>query len=73
MSPGVGFLPQIDIFALLRNAALSLVTPASVGPLPLIPGGGINIALVLAGVFTVLIARIVHEANALAEDVRGTV
>jgi hypothetical protein len=69
----LGFLPQIDIFALLRNAALSLVTPASVGPLPLIPGGGINIALVLAGVFTVLIARIVHEANTLAEDVRGTV
>ncbi len=68
----LGFLPQIDIFALLRNAALSLVTPASVGPLPL-GLGGINIALILAGVFTVLIARIVHEANVLAEDVRGTV
>jgi hypothetical protein len=69
----LGFLPQIDIFALLRNAALSLVTPAPVGPLPLAMDGGINIALILAGVFTVLIARIVHEANALAEDVRGTV
>jgi hypothetical protein len=68
----LGFLPQIDIFALLRNAALSLVTPAPVGPLPL-GLGGVNIALILAGVFTVLIARIVHEANVLAEDVRGTV
>ncbi|MEI9992709.1 MAG: DUF2975 domain-containing protein [Rhizomicrobium sp.] len=69
----LGFLPQVDIFALLRNAALSLVGPDPVGPLPLVAGGGINIAMVLAGVFTVLIARIVHEANALAEDVRGTV
>jgi hypothetical protein len=68
----LGFLPQIDIFALLRNSVLSLVTPMPMGPLPL-AGGGINIALILAGVFTVLIARIVHEANALAEDVRGTV
>ena len=69
----LGFLPQVDIFALLRNAALSLVSQAPVGPLPLVPGAGINIAMVLAGVFTVLIARIVHEAIALAEDVRGTV
>ena len=69
----LGFLPQVDIFALLRNAALSLVGPAHVGPLPLVPGGGVNIAMVLAGVFTVLIARIVHEAIALEEDVRGTV
>ena len=69
----LGFLPQVDIFALLHNAALSLFTPLPVGPLPLVPGGGINIAMVLAGVFTVLIARIVHEAIALAEDVRGTV
>ncbi|MBL6853572.1 MAG: DUF2975 domain-containing protein [Alphaproteobacteria bacterium] len=68
----LGFLPQIDIFALLRNVVLSLVTEAPVGPLP-VAGGGINVALILAGVFTVLIARIVHEANALAEDVRGTV
>jgi hypothetical protein len=68
----LGFLPQIDIFALLRNAVLSLAAHAPAGPLPL-AGGGINIALILAGVFTVLIARIVHEANALAEDVRGTV
>jgi hypothetical protein len=68
----LGFLPQIDIFRLLHNATLSLVTPMPVGPLPL-ADGGINIALILAGVFTVLIARIVHEANALAEDVRGTV
>jgi hypothetical protein len=68
----LGFLPQIDIFALLRNAVLSLVTHTPVGPLPMAIGG-INVALILAGVFTVLIARIVHEANALAEDVRGTV
>lgn len=68
----LGFLPQIDIFELLRHTAFSLVTGAHVGPLPLAQGG-INIALVLAGVLTVLIARIVHEANALAEDVRGTV
>ena len=69
----LGFLPQIDIFELLRSAAMSLLTPAPVGGLPMIPDGGINIALILAGVFTVLIARIVHESIALAEDVRGTV
>jgi len=68
----LGFLPQIDIFALLRNAVMSLVAQMPVGPLPM-AHGGINIALILAGVFTVLMARIVHEANALAEDVRGTV
>jgi hypothetical protein len=70
---GLAFLPQLDIVALLFNIGVSLVRLESAPPLSVAFPGEVNIALLLAGAFTVLIARIVGEAARLADEIDGTV
>jgi hypothetical protein len=70
---GLAFLPQLDIIAVLFNAGVSLIRLENALPLSVAFPGEVNIALLLAGAFTVLIARIVGEAARLADEVEGTV
>ncbi len=67
------FLPQLDVYALVRDALVSVLTFTPVMPMAVGFPTNINLALLLAGLFTILVARIVDEAVLLADEVRGTI
>jgi len=67
------FLPQLDVYALVRDALISAFTFTPIMPMAVGFPTNINLALLLAGLFTILVARIVDEAVVLADDVRGTI
>lgn len=67
------FLPQLDVYALVRDALVSVLTFTPMMPMAVGFPTNINIALLLAGLFTILVARIVDEAVLLADEVRGTI
>jgi hypothetical protein len=67
------FLPQLDVYALVRDAVISVLTFTPMMPMAVGFPTNINLALLLAGLFTILVARIVDEAVLLADDVRGTI
>ncbi len=67
------FLPQLDVYALVRDALVSVLTFTPMMPMAVGFPTNINLALLLAGLFTILVARIVDEAVLLADEVRGTI
>ena len=67
------FLPQLDVYGLVRDALVSVLTFTPMMPLAVGFPTNINIALLLAGLFTILVARIVDEAVWLADEVRATI
>ncbi len=70
--PG-GVAPQLDVYALVRDAVISVLTFTPMMPMAVGFPTNINLALLLAGLFTILVARIVDEAVLLADEVRGTI
>lgn len=70
---GMAFLPQLDIFAMLFGAVQSAVAFQAPPPVLVAYPSTLNISLLLAGAFTILIARIAREAARLADEVEGTV
>jgi hypothetical protein len=67
------FLPQLDVYALLRDALVSVLAFTPMMPMAVGFPTNINIAPLLAGLFTILVACIVDEALWLADEVRATI
>ncbi|HEX2594017.1 MAG TPA: DUF2975 domain-containing protein [Rhizomicrobium sp.] len=69
----MAFLPQFDVVSLVVDAGTAVIAWRDAAPIPVALPSQINVALLLAGAFTVLGARIVRDAARLAADVEGTV
>jgi hypothetical protein len=67
------FLPQLDVYGLVRDSLVSVLTLTPMVPMAVGFPTNVNMALLLAGLFTILVARIVDEAVWLADEVRGTI
>jgi hypothetical protein len=67
------FFPQLDVYGLVRDAVVSALTFTPMMPMAVAFPTNINLPLLLAGLFTILVARIVDEAVFLADEVRATI
>jgi hypothetical protein len=67
------FFPQLDVYGLVRDAIVSALTFTPMMPMAVAFPTNINLPLLLAGLFTILVARIVDEAVFLADEVRATI
>src|SRR5262249_18761285 len=67
------FFPQLDVYGLVRDAIVSALTFSPTVPVAVPFPTNINLPLLLAGLFTILVARIVDEAVFLADEVRATI